>query len=1501
MKKLIYSVFWVLVFAFASLQTHAAISCDQTFNGGYLRYDKTYEFYDTWNSGSKATYLNKFKVEYQEPGYYGGTHTSGWYFLDKGSDFHWTSQLKTAAYKVAANTSMRVLDTSPTKWRIEKHNNARTKGTSSSYDFMLAYTIDYDFSNNYPNTSDDVSHTECIYYSVTWCGDGVKDSSYEVCDPNDPTHSGWGNGGCNQTTCEPINVEPPSTCDGLTATPTSGTAPLSVNMSCTGTKATSYQIACGNGQVINGATGTCTYNTGSNYQAVCTVNGNVTSNACKKTIAVINPTPAIRIDKTDANAADLDGIIGTNDSQTVATGTKAVFKIRVTNTGNEDLNNLKVTDPVAPNCAGSVTLPGTKPATWLSFVLGGSGNHNDAFLQPGEYFEYTCEKANTTAAYTNEIDVNGKGRDSNVPVTDDDPTLVKIVDIVPACISLNVAPLTGPAPVNANVVCTGEKVQSFKVDCGNGQIFTGSGTNSGQESFTKTCNYTTSGTYTPKCFVNNTVTSPACQKTVTVTTGVSPAIQLVKSDANPADLDGNVGNDTQTVNTGSGAIFRITVTNTGTEGLTNIVLTDPVAPNCAGLVTLPSTFPATFSNFAHTGNGDTVFNPGETFTYTCSKANTTVNYTNIANVTANGITSGTTVNSTDPTQVILPVIVDPSILIDKVDANSADRDGNIGNDTQTVSSGSGAVFKIRVTNNGIEALKNIVLTDTLAPNCAGSVTLPGTKPTTWSNFVIGGSGDHTDALLQSGEYFEYTCDKANTTAAYTNTAGVAAVGDTSGKPVSDTDTSPVLLSVVPSILIDKVDANPDDSDKNTGNDTQTVNSGAKAVFKIRVTNNGGEDLRNIVLTDTLAPNCAGSVTLPGTKPATWLSFVLGGSGDHSDTLLQVGEYFEFTCEKDNTTSNYTNIAGVTGVGNTSGTTVSDDDSSEVKIPGSSSSSSSGGSPNDCYSIEQTATTIRCIGDNQTKNFKLDCGNGKQLISGDSKDVSGSTRQYWDFSIADCKYDTTPKTGIAQCYVATRVGGEPSWRTRFQCQLTETAYCGDGIIQTGEQCEKTIEHTCSNGSTPTKNSSGDYICSNGVKATAVLGSFPAFCSSSCKFTGGGSSSSGGDPTGVLTIPNHGDIVFGPIWNMVIGHGKNPLVENGEMPYIRNDSDYDLYFDQLCVTKKTGNTLDGTQTQCKNLGDILYPGEIVKFDSYPIYTGNKNNIPAGQSYGSNDLITTIKTEGELYDWAFFASKLGVRVSKPAISTTGGGTSLVKDTSKMANVSDVADGVTGLTKENNKNFVWVGVGENTSSYSDTVTDSTAVQTVVNTGSGLTHTLTTKVNTDSVNVALANVTSLESAELKSYNGLQNVFILKGKNLVIDSIPSGLRGATTYIVEGGDLVINGNLLYSENIAFVVKGGNIRVADDVTKITGTYITIPVSGNGGNIIAEPSDKQLVVSGSLYGNISQLVDNRTYIDNNSTKGVINVGTIVSFGSSLFKKPAPLVGQFISEYVATQKVAK
>jgi hypothetical protein len=59
----------------------------------------------------------------------------------------------------------------------------------------------------------------------------------------------------------------------------------------------------------------------------------------------------------------------------------------------------------------------------------------------------------------------------------------------------------------------------------------------------------------------------------------------------------------------------------------------------------------------------------------------------------------------------------------------------------------------------------------------------------------------------------------------------------------------------PKISIDKRDDNSADQDNSRGNDTQTVQSNADAIFKIKVTNSGTEDLTNIVLTDENAENC----------------------------------------------------------------------------------------------------------------------------------------------------------------------------------------------------------------------------------------------------------------------------------------------------------------------------------------------------------------------------------------------------------------------------------------------------------------------------------------------------------------------------------------------------------------------------------------------------------------------------------------------------------------------
>lgn len=134
--------------------------------------------------------------------------------------------------------------------------------------------------------------------------------------------------------------------------------------------------------------------------------------------------------------------------------------------------------------------------------------------------------------------------------------------------------------------------------------------------------------------------------------------------------------------------------------------------------------------------------------------------------------------------------------------------------------------------------------------------------------------------------------------------------------VSDWDDTHVLL-VNPSIQVIKSDDNPNDQDGVKGNDTQTVIQGEQAVFKITVKNNGTEDLKNVKLTDAIAPECdsnGSSVNLSGkkfvNKNGKTITISVKGSGNHNDDIFQIGEEFSYTCDKPNTQSNYTNVVEV---------------------------------------------------------------------------------------------------------------------------------------------------------------------------------------------------------------------------------------------------------------------------------------------------------------------------------------------------------------------------------------------------------------------------------------------------------------------------------------------------------------------------------------------------------------------------------------------------------------
>ena len=177
-----------------------------------------------------------------------------------------------------------------------------------------------------------------------------------------------------------------------------------------------------------------------------------------------------------------------------------------------------------------------------------------------------------------------------------------------------------------------------------------------------------------------------------------------------------------------------------------------------------------------------------------------------------------------------------------------------------------------------------------------------------------------------------------------------------------------------------------------------------------------------------------------------------------------------------------------------------------------------------------------------------------------------------------------------------------------------------------------------------------------------------------------------------------------------------------------------------------------------------------------------------------------------------------------------------------------------------------------------------------------------------LTNLTEQPDAPLTNPNAA--VYKLKGANLTIDPFvqPVG-SGSRTYIIEDGDLIINGNVRFDENvtinsfkdtpsIAFIVINGSIRIAPTVTELDGVYVALKgESENSGKIFGSaPSERSLVVDGSIVGDLEPLFESRSYIgDARRNQGTI----VINYGGWLFYNLPPVLRDIIT--IQEEQVAR
>ena len=515
---------------------------------------------------------------------------------------------------------------------------------------------------------------------------------------------------------------------------------------------------------------------------------------------------------TDSDAADVDvidpeiDIQKTPDLQTTLSGADVTFTITVTNTGDADLANVTVTDVLAPACDNPIGL-----------------------VASGATTSYDCTVTNVTADFTNTASVVGDHA-AGGSVTDSDTAVVDVV---------------GPA------VTIEKTPDNQQILSGDDAVFTITVTNTGDVDLT---DVTVTDAVASACdavigdLAVAESTSYSCTAAnvtadftnVAAVVATHPAGGTV-GDSDDADVDVNAPAidiqktpDSQQILSGGTADFTITVENTGDVALTNVAVTDALAPACDNTVGALAV--------------------GEVVTYTCSLAGVTADFTNVADVVGSHPATGP-VSDSDAADVD---VVAPAIDIQKTP------------DSQQILSGGTADFTITVENTGDVALNNVAVSDALAPAC-----------------------DNTVGALAAGQTVSYTCSLAGVTADFTNTASVTG-DDPAGGSVSDSDTADVDV-VAPSISVNKTP------------DSQLVLSGDSADFTITVENTGDVALTAVTVTDALAPAC-----------------------DSTIGALAVGEVVTYTCSLAGVTADFTNVAVVAGSHPAAGL-VTDSDVADVDV------------------------------------------------------------------------------------------------------------------------------------------------------------------------------------------------------------------------------------------------------------------------------------------------------------------------------------------------------------------------------------------------------------------------------------------------------------------------------------------------------------------------------------------------------------------------------------------
>lgn len=493
-------------------------------------------------------------------------------------------------------------------------------------------------------------------------------------------------------------------------------------------------------------------------------------------------------------------------------------------------------------------------------------------------------------------------------------------------------------------------------------------------------------------------------------------------------------------------------------------------------------------------------------------------------------------------------------------------------------------------------------------------------------------------------------------------------------------------------------------------------------------------------------------------------------------------------------------------------------------------------------------------------------------------------------------------------------------------------CGAASTKSGQPLAAEL---CANGDAGTVTSAGgkwSWTC-NGTSQIA-----------NCSTTGGGGGSvdtdepvdDGGDTsydpdsglrytvfgrvgTRAIKPTQEGGTINNPYYGVIIGKDVPLFEKQVEAPCVKNEGSAEADVGNFCVSIVDSSALKNVSGQaCKNVGTLAPNQEAcIGYSMISNITGNTNfNDP----YKDTSLMLSIR-DGQLPKYVKF------RVAKPAIGGINGGNAFVG--------APIGYNVNKLTE----NFFTGNPLQKGNFLVTTVNDPSKITSDHNLSS-LTKNLTPEESGKNAE-AVAGQKQAEAAQIATASRRSSFpggdcathdnpdvqtpacsFATTYRNCnVVDRPMSRLDGVRTVLVEHGDLSFNKDTAYGASAsgaswAWVAQDGNVVISKDVNRIAGVVMALCADlnslkarqGECGKIVASGGStaNQLVVDGALYGDASDLVQNRTYIRGtdpaspNAGTLALTVGTVIKYSNRALKCAPPLLEKFIERYAVT-KVAR